>query len=104
MNLLYHDNYSDCGNGSCASTGAIAGVAHININGENGFFHILHEFAHLLGLEDKYDENTGLPYDGYGDNIMGVTGQMGVKPEQIEEIWIPNSKNGSEGNVVYELE
>ena len=102
VNLL-NENSSLCRRGSCAHIGR-EGAADINVNGKYGDFHIEHEFGHLMGLEDKYDPDTGLPYDGYGDNVMGVTGQTGVKPEQIEEMWIPNSRNGSDGNFIYESE
>ena len=102
VNLL-NENSSICDRGSCAHIGR-EGLADININGKYGDFHIEHEFGHLMGLEDKYDPDTGLPYEGYSDNIMGVTGQSGIKPGQIEELWIPNSKNGSDGNFIYERE
>jgi RHS repeat-associated protein len=31
---------------------------------------VAHEFGHLLGLEDRYNEATGVPYKGWENNIM----------------------------------
>lgn len=41
------------------------------------------------------------PYPTYENNLMGKAGQFDLKPEQIEEMWVPNSRKGSEGNNVY---
>ncbi|MCQ2050091.1 MAG: hypothetical protein MJZ22_03690 [Candidatus Saccharibacteria bacterium] len=49
--------------------------AYINMNSDRN---ILHEFAHLMGLDDKYYHDfmnirgkNGLPYPGYESNLMG---------------------------------
>ena len=89
-----------CERGSCAHIGR-EGTANIDMTGKLRRYHVLHEFAHLLGLEDKYDYDTKKPYPTYENNLMGKAGQFDLKPEQIEEMWVPNSRKGSEGNNVY---
>ena len=91
---------SKCQRGSCAHIGR-EGTANIDMTGKLRRYHVLHEFAHLLGLEDKYDYDTKKPYPTYENNLMGKAGQFDLKPEQIEEMWVPNSRKGSEGNNVY---
>ncbi|MDY6332478.1 MAG: RHS repeat-associated core domain-containing protein [Fibrobacter sp.] len=81
---------------NCASgidPNAIPEKAVINVNSDRN---ILHEFGHLLGLDDKYvhtyqlDPNYGKPYKGYETNLMGGEhGETDFKPSQIEEMWGP---------------
>ena len=97
---LWNGPAPECERGSCAHIG-LEGSANIDMTGELRRFHVLHEIAHLLGLEDKYDYDTKKPYPTYENNLMGKAGQFDLKPEQIEEMWVPNSRKGSEGNNVY---
>ncbi|WP_406533901.1 RHS repeat domain-containing protein [Methanobrevibacter sp.] len=88
--------------------------AYININSKRN---TLHEFAHLLGLGDRYhhkqdDPQWGVPYKGYKHNLMGgEAGELNLDPSQIEEMWSPdynytednvNSQNLYEYNVIFE--
>ena len=81
---------------NCASgidPNAIPEKAVINVNSDRN---ILHEFGHLLGLDDKYvhtyqlDPNYRKPYKGYETNLMGGEhGETDFEPSQIEEMWGP---------------
>ena len=70
--------------------------AYINTESKRN---ILHEFGHLLGLDEKYDHGYmspkwGDPYEGYEDNLMGgAGGETGLVPSQIEEMWGPGQIN-----------
>jgi len=44
-----------------------------------------HEAGHLMGLDDKYTEGAKVPWHGWEDNIMGVTG-MPVQQRNLGEI------------------
>ena len=108
---LRNSPYPGCERGSCVRTSASnynyqkffdaygywdrhQAKAWIDVSGgEDGDYRIRHEFGHLLGIDDQY---------GYEDNLMGVHGATGLDPSQIEEMWIPNSKQGSEGNFIDE--
>ncbi|MBC8054692.1 MAG: hypothetical protein H7Y13_16665 [Sphingobacteriaceae bacterium] len=54
--------------------------------GETGTIHnsgkstntVMHETLHLLGLSDRYDEQTGKPHKGYGNDIMGAAGKTAM--------------------------
>ena len=73
--------------------------AYINTESKRN---ILHEFGHLLGLDDRYtnnDDGTSSAHKGYGANLMGVHGEYGIKEEQIEEIF---KGPGSAGNYIDE--
>ena len=54
----------------------------------------VHEFAHLLGLDDKYKKpymdyaKWGDPVEGYDDDNLMVKG-LNLKESQIEEMWSP---------------
>ena len=108
---LRNSPYPGCERGSCVRTSASNynyqkffdaygywdrhhAKAWIDVSGgEDGDYRIRHEFGHLLGIDDQY---------GYEDNLMGVHGATGLDLSQIEEMWIPNSKQGSEGNFIDE--
>ena len=98
---LLNKNGPSCRRESCAHLGR-EGAAEINMSGKNALFDIMHEFAHLMGLEDKYNDKTGEVFEGYENNLMGTKNGFDLLPSQIEEMWTPNSKNGSEGNFIYE--
>lgn len=98
---LLNKNGPSCRRESCAHIGR-EGAAEINMSGKNALFDIMHEFAHLMGLEDKYNDKTGEVFEGYENNLMGTKNGFDLLPSQIEEMWTPNSKNGSEGNFIYE--
>ena len=95
------------GGGSCANIGSLPGIASINALDDHG---ILHEFGHLMGLDEKYWARymeSKLPYDGYEDNLMGDPSGFDITPGQIEEMWGPGSNrpsNGYESNVIIEYE
>ncbi len=62
----------------------------------------VHEFAHLLGLDDKYyrgymdEANWGKPLKGYDDDNLMVKG-LNLKESQIEEMWSPGPSDPANG-------
>ena len=62
----------------------------------------VHEFAHLLGLDDKYyrgymdEANWGKPLKGYDDDNLMVKG-LNLKESQIEEMWSPGDVDPAYG-------
>ncbi len=62
----------------------------------------VHEFAHLLGLDDKYyrgymdEANWGKPLKGYDDDNLMVKG-LNLKESQIEEMWSPGPSDSANG-------
>jgi RHS repeat-associated protein len=76
--------------------------ADIYMKNADDTYAAVHEFAHLLGLDDRYtnnDDGTSSAHKGYGANLMGVHGEYGIKEEQIEEIF---KGPGSAGNYIDE--
>ena len=75
-------------------------VAYIDISDdERNSYVVPHEFAHLLGLEDKYDKGF---YKGCSQNLMCGRNGKNLNPSQIEEMWTPNTRNGYMGNTINE--
>lgn len=57
-----------------------------------GEYASIHEFAHLMGIKDRYttyyDENNvkrSKPHKGFSGNVMGELNGRGLLPVQIEE-------------------
>lgn len=94
--------------GGCAGTGKLPGYAYINFNDKHAR---VHEFAHLLGLDDKYRQVDlqgyyFMPYTGYGNNLMGSYGSLNLLSGQIREMWSPGpyrqtQRNGYRANTIY---
>ena len=75
-------------------------VAYIDISDDERNSHVVpHEFAQLLGLEDKYDKGF---YKGCSQNLMCGRNGKNLNPSQIEEMWTPNTRNGYMGNTINE--
>ncbi|CAH1691233.1 hypothetical protein CHELA1G11_20852 [Hyphomicrobiales bacterium] len=54
-----------------------------------------HEFGHVLGLEDRYDQQTMAPHPGYENNIMGARDRSPSMQDIIDAISINNRGTGS---------
>jgi RHS repeat-associated protein len=89
----------DARRGTSNASGA-EGKANIMMGNDFSIWSSLHEFGHLLGLDDQYDfdpmSQKGIPKEGFEENIMGKNGALGVTPGQVEETF------EAEGNTVYE--
>jgi len=91
INLTNSPNYDVCkGVSSCVTEN----FNEAYVYWQKGTHTRVHEFAHLLGLDDKYNRvymdfaNHGKPFKGYDeDNLM--TKGLKLNESQIEEMWSP---------------
>ena len=106
INLTHSPNYAACEGLSHSCVPPSFDEAHVYW--EKGVHTRVHEFAHLLGLDDKYyrgymdEANWGKPLKGYDDDNLMVKG-LNLKESQIEEMWSPgaiNPANGYEHNEI----
>lgn len=100
INLTKSDNYSICVEAASCVTPDFK-TAYIKWG--NGTHTRVHEFAHLLGLDDKYQkpymdfsDNWGKPLKGYDNDNLMVKG-LDLKESQIEEMWSPGSSDPANG-------
>ncbi|MBR6448663.1 MAG: RHS repeat-associated core domain-containing protein, partial [Fibrobacter sp.] len=91
INLTNSPNYGVCRTShSCVPPSFNEAYVYL----EKGTHTRVHEFAHLLGLDDKYNnvymdfENQGKPFKGYDDSNLMVKG-LKLNESQIEEMWSP---------------
>jgi RHS repeat-associated protein len=105
INLTHSPNYDVCRySHSCVTEN----FNEAHVYWEKGVHTRVHEFAHLLGLDDKYNNvymdfgNHGKPFKGYDASNLMVNGLI-LKESQIEEMWSPgpiDPANGYEHNEV----
>ena len=57
-------------------------------NNEKDFYSAVHEFGHLIGLDDRYKDENGISIsdEGFEENLMGTYGKFELEPSQIEEM------------------
>jgi hypothetical protein len=72
--------------------------ARFNTSGQDVF---LHELLHLLGAKDRYNQKTGVPHEGFENNIMGGPKSRGneINEGNIRDI-IENRGRGVAGHLV----
>ena len=100
INLTKSDNYGICVEAASCVT---PDFKTAYIKWENGTHTRVHEFAHLLGLDDKYQkpymdfsDNWGKPLKGYDNDNLMVKG-LDLKESQIEEMWSPGPSDPANG-------
>ena len=90
INLTKSANYKDCDGWSASCVTENFDEAYVYWKG--GLHTWAHEFAHLLGLDDKYNRvymdyvNNGKPLKGYDNDNLMVKG-LNLNESQIEEMW-----------------
>jgi len=65
--------------------GADRGVIY-NKNG-NSNYDVMHETMHFMGFDDRYNQNTGAPDNGYRNDIMGRNGAFDISPNHYSNMY-----------------